>query len=72
VLDTLHEKPIVSVKDVQGLLRTTFAGATPIMQRLVDAKILGEITRQARHRRVQYKANVRLFDDAAGRRSQKS
>jgi Fic family protein len=67
LLDHLYERPIVSVKDVQGLLRTTFAGANQIVQRLVDANILGEITGQARHRRFQYDAYVRLFDDEAGR-----
>ena len=67
LLDHLYERPIVSVKDVQGLLRTTFAGANQIVQRLVDARILGEITGQARHRRFQYDAYVRLFDDEAGR-----
>ena len=44
----------------QGHDRTTFAGANQIVQRLVDAKILAEITRQARHRRFRYDAHVRF------------
>lgn len=62
VLDRLYEQPIMKVSDVQVLLGTTFAGANQIVQRLVDAKILDEITGQARHRRFQYAAYVRLFD----------
>jgi hypothetical protein len=52
-------------KDVQALLRTPFPGANQLVQRLVDAKILNEITGQSRHRRFQYGAYVRLFDDEA-------
>lgn len=65
VLERLYERPIVSVKDVQALLRTTFAGANQIVQRLVDLAILAEITGQARHRRFRYDAYVRLFDGEA-------
>jgi hypothetical protein len=54
------------VKDVRGLIGTTFAGANQILQRLVDLKILAEITGQARHRRFRYDAYVRLFDEEAG------
>jgi cell filamentation protein, protein adenylyltransferase len=65
VLEQLYEQPIVSVKDVRGLIGTTFAGANQIVQRLVDLKILAEITGQARHRRFRYDAYVRLFDEEA-------
>lgn len=57
---------MMSVSDVQGLLRTTFAGANQIVQRLVDAEILNEITGQARHRRFQYVRYVRLLHDEPG------
>jgi hypothetical protein len=66
VLEQLYEQPIVSVKDVRALIATTFAGANQIVQRLVDLKILVEITGQARHRRLRYDAYVRLFDEEAG------
>ena len=46
----------MSVKDVRALIGTTFAGANQIVQRLVDLKILAEITGQARHRRFRYGA----------------
>ena len=66
VLEQLYEQPIMSVKDVRALIGTTFAGANQIVQRLVDLKILAEITGQARHRRFRYDAYVRLFDEEAG------
>ncbi len=64
VLEQLYEKPILSVKDVQRLLGTTFPGANQIVQRLSDLQIVSEITGQARHRRFRYDAYVRLFDEA--------
>lgn len=66
VLERLYERPIMSVSDVRELLGTTFAGANQIVQRLVDLKILAEITGQARNRRFRYDAYVRLFDEEAG------
>jgi cell filamentation protein, protein adenylyltransferase len=66
VLEQLCEQLIMSVKDIRGLIGTTFAGANQIVQRLVDVKILAEITGQARHRRFRYDAYVRLFDEEAG------
>jgi len=66
VLERLYERPIMSVSDVRELLGTTFAGANQIVQRLVDLKILAEITGQARNRRFRYDGYVRLFDEEAG------
>lgn len=66
VLEQLYEQPIMSVTQVCELIGTTFAGANQIVQRLVDLKILAEITGQARHRRFRYDAYVRLFDEEAG------
>jgi Fic family protein len=65
VLERLYEQPIMSVKDVRGLLGTTFAGANQIVHRLADLAILAEITGQARHRRFRYDAYIRLFDEPA-------
>ena len=44
VLEHLYEQPIMSVKDVRALLKTTFAGANQIVQRLEDIGIVREIT----------------------------
>ena len=65
VLERLYEQPIVSVKNVQALLGTTFAGANQVVQRLADLGILAEITGQARHRRFRYDAYVKLFEEEA-------
>jgi len=57
--------PILSVSDVRELLGATFAGANQIVQRLMDLKILAEITGQVRNRLFRYDAYVRLFDEEA-------
>jgi Fic family protein len=63
VLDQLFERPITSVKDVTSLTGTTYTAANQLVERLVQAGILAEITGQARNRRFRYDAYVRLFDD---------
>jgi Fic family protein len=62
ILQHLYEHPIVSAKQVQELIGTTFAAANQIVHRLVKLGILREITGQARHRRFRYEPYVRLFD----------
>lgn len=64
VLQHLYVRPILSAKEVQDLLGTTFAGANQIVKRLAELGILVEITGHARHRRFRYEPYVRLFDDA--------
>jgi cell filamentation protein, protein adenylyltransferase len=63
ILEHLYEHPIVSAKQVQALIGTTFAGANQIVHRLVATGILQEITGYARHRRFRYDSYVRLFDE---------
>ena len=63
ILEHLYDHPIVSAKQVQALIRTTFAGANQIVHRLVAIGILHEITGHARHRRFRYDPYVRLFDE---------
>ncbi len=63
VLEYLFEEPVVSAKDVQALLGTTFAGANQIVSRLSELGLLVEITGNARHRRFRYEPYVRLFTD---------
>jgi len=55
----------MSVKDVQALLGTTFAGANQIVRRLTDLGVLSEVTGRSRHRRFRYDAYVKLFEDDA-------
>jgi len=66
VLERLYRHPILTVKDVQALLGTTFAGANQIVNRLEKLGVLREITGQMRHRRFRYDAYVRLFEDNGG------
>jgi Fic family protein len=63
ILQYLYEHPIVSAKEVQDLIGTTFAAANQIVRRLAAIGILEEITGHARHRRFRYEPYVRLFDD---------
>jgi Fic family protein len=51
ILQHLYEHPIVSAKQVQELIGTTYAGANQVVHRLVAIGILTEITGHARHRR---------------------
>jgi Fic family protein len=63
VLQHLYEHPIVSAKEVQALLGTSFAGANQIVSRLVSAGILHEFTGNARNRRFRYEPYIQLFND---------
>lgn len=63
VLERLYQMPIVTVKDVQSLLGTTFAGANQIVGRLEGFGLLREMTGQKRNRQFRYDAYVRLFEE---------
>jgi Fic family protein len=63
VLETLYDRPIVSVADVQKQTGTTYAAANVLVGRLVDIGVLKEMTGYARNRRFRYDAYVRLFAD---------
>ena len=56
VLERLFERPIVSVKQVRELTRTTYPAANQLVERLVKIGILSEITGQTRNRRFRYDA----------------
>jgi len=61
VLETLFERPIVSVGDVKALTRTSFTAANALVSKLVELEILSEITGNARNRRFRYEPYVSLF-----------
>jgi Fic family protein len=68
VLESLFDKPIVAVGDVQKRTGTTYAAANALVARLVELGVLLEMTGYARNRRFRYDAYVRLFtDEAPGR-----
>ncbi|MDE2113044.1 MAG: Fic family protein [Alphaproteobacteria bacterium] len=62
VLERLFERPITSVNEVTKLTGTTYTAANQLVERLVDAGILVEITGQTRNRRFRYNAYVGLFE----------
>lgn len=61
VLERLYQKPIISVDDVRQLTGTSFQAANEVVERLVGAGILNEITGRARNRRFRYDPYVNLF-----------
>ena len=63
VLESLFDRPIVAVADVQGVTGTTYAAANNLAARLVELGILAEITGYSRNRRFRYEPYVRLFLD---------
>lgn len=62
ILEHLYTRPIVSVNEVRDLLGVTYTAANGLVDRLVDAAVLTEITGQARNRRFRYAAYIGLFD----------
>ncbi len=64
VLESLFDRPIVSVHDVQKLTGTTYAAANSLVSRLVKLGVLSEMTGYARNRRFRYAPYIALFNDA--------
>jgi Fic family protein len=64
VLESLFDRPIVAVGDVQKLTGTTYAAANGLVSRLVKLGVLSEMTGYARNRRFRYAAYIALFNDA--------
>ena len=63
VLESLYARPIIGVKDVIELTGMTFPSANDLVKRLVENKILTEITGQARNRRFRYAPYIKIFSD---------
>lgn len=66
VLESLFDRPIVSVKDVEQLTGTTYAAANNLVARLANLGILSEMTGYARNRRFRYAPYIALFGDDGG------
>lgn len=64
VLESLFDRPIVSVADVRQQTGTTFAAANTLVARLVEHGVLHEMTGYARNRRFRYAPYIALFNDA--------
>lgn len=63
VLETLFDRPIVSVADVRSLTGTSFPSANQLVARMTELGILREVTGHSRNRRFRYEEFVRLFTD---------
>lgn len=63
VLESLFDRPIVTVADVRETTGTTYAAANNMVARLVELGILVEMTGYARNRRFRYEPYVRLFTE---------
>jgi len=64
VLESLYDRPIIAVGDVQKLTGTTYAAANGLVSRLVKLGVLSEMTGYARNRRFRYAPYIALFDGA--------
>ena len=65
VLESLFDRPIVSVNDVQQLTGTTYAAANQLVTRLVSLGVLAEITGRQRNRRFRFESYIALFSEPA-------
>jgi hypothetical protein len=63
VLETLFDRPIVSVTDVQQLIGTTFVAANALVSRMVQHGVLQEVTGYTRNRRFRYEPYIALFNE---------
>lgn len=63
VLESLYQRPIVSVHDVEKVTGTTYTAANNLVARMVELGILVEMTGYARNRRFRYDPYVKLFTD---------
>jgi Fic family protein len=63
VLESLFDRPIVSVKDVRAVTGTTYAAANTLVARLVRLGVLSEMTGYSRNRRFRYAPYIALFTD---------
>ncbi len=64
VLESLFDRPIISVDNVVALTGTTFAAANTLVARLVDAGVVTEVTGYARNRRFRFDSYIALFNEA--------
>lgn len=67
ILESLYRKPYTTVSLVRDQLKISFPPASELVQRMVEANILVEITGQDRYRVYQYAPYVLLFSDPARR-----
>jgi len=65
VLETLYERPILAVKDVQNLTGTTHQAANGLVAKMTEHGILRELTGYKRNRLFRYQPYIDLFSEPA-------
>lgn len=65
VLESLYQRPILSVAEVQSLTGTTFTAANSLVSRLVKLNILQEATGYKRNRVFRYHPYIAIFGENA-------
>ena len=63
MLESLYDRPIVSVQRVQAIIGATYPPANTLVNKLVSIGVLTEVTGHARNRRFRYDPYVRLFTE---------
>lgn len=63
VLETLYERPILAVKDVQTLTGTTHQAANSLVAKMAEHGILREVTGYKRNRQFRYQPYIDLFSE---------
>ena len=64
ILESLFDRPILSVQDVQKITGTTYAAANSLISRMVKVGVLDEMTGFARNRRFRFASYIKLFSNA--------
>lgn len=65
LLDSLFEQPVISVRDAQRTIKSSYVTANNLIRQMERLNILRETTGQQRNRRFRYDPYVRLFDRQA-------
>ena len=63
VLESLYQRPIVSVAEVQALTGTTYTAANSLVSRLAQLEILQEATGYKRNRVFRYQPYIAIFGE---------
>ena len=63
VLENLFQNPVITVKDVENITKTTYAAANTLIKRFEQIDILKEMTGNTRNRRFLYHNYASLFYD---------
>ena len=61
VVEQLHQRPLITVKEVQELTGVSYPSANQLVVRFVESGLLSEITRRTRNRVFRYGEYIELF-----------